>query len=482
MIATSPSGARRAALILAFACAAPVAGQAPASFPTEPPTPGPAPALDLPDPIRRSLPNGLEVVYVRMPELPIVHATLVTRGGTADAPADKPELASFTADLMDEGAGAYDALGLANALELLGASLFVGAGFDAVQVDLEVLRPRFEPALQLMSDVVLRPSFPEAEVERIKQQRLTDLQRAKDEARIIASNAFTSLVYGAEHPYGRLATTETTGAITRNDLVAFHRQWYVPRGATLVLAGDVDPAEMQPVVERVFGAWQGTPVPPPVVPNEPQVGNTRIYLVDKPGAAQSEIRIGHPGVARDHPDYFPLLVMNTILGGSFTSRLNMNLRETHGYSYGASSGYSFRRGAGPFTASSAVVTEKTDSSVIEFFRELRHIRDERVSDDDLARAKNYVALGLPRRFETVGGVAGQLADLIAYGRDMSFYESFVPNVMAVTAADVQRVAHEYVRPDRAVVVVVGDRARIEAGLRAIGIAPVELRDAADFVR
>jgi predicted Zn-dependent peptidase len=239
---------------------------------------------------------------------------------------------------------------------------------------------------------------------------------------------------------------------------------------------------MQAQVQQAFGPWTPGSAPAQPAVGAPTIERATLYLIDKPGAAQSEIRIGHPGVSRNDPDYFPLVVLNTLLGGSFTSRLNMNLRETHGYAYGASSSFSMRRGPGPFTASSAVVTAKSDSAVIEFFKELKRIREEAVPSDELQRAKNYVALGLPREFETVGSVASALANLTVHGLRTDFYDSYVRNVLAVSAQDVQRVAQKHVRPDAAVVVVVGDRKTIEPGLRALGIAPIVIREAGDFVR
>jgi predicted Zn-dependent peptidase len=268
----------------------------------------------------------------------------------------------------------------------------------------------------------------------------------------------------------------------RSALSAFHQRWYRPEGSTLILVGDVDAGALHSEVERAFGGWTGEAAATPSIPSAEAPAATRVFLIDKPGAAQSEIRIGHPGVSRASPDYFPLVVMNTILGGSFTSRLNMNLRETHGFAYGASSGFSMRLGEGPFTAASAVFTAKTDSAVAEFFRELRRMRDEPVPAGELDRARNYVALGLPRRFETAAGVAAQLAELEVYGQTMDFFNQYVPRVMAVTAADVQRVAREYLRPDRSVVVVVGDVNAVEAGLRATGVGPVEIRRVGEFVR
>lgn len=451
-------------------------------FPTTPPTPGPAPALQLPAPERRELANGMEVLYVRRSGLPVAHVTLVTRGGLADDPARLPGLAAFTASMLDEGAGGRSSLQLSEALELLGAELSTGASWDAASVDLHVLSTRLDQALPLMADVVVRPDFPEKEVKRLRDERLTELARARDEARAIAANAFARLTYGAEHPYGRLASTGSVGRIGRADIASFHRSYYRPAGSTLVIVGDVDPAQVHPLVERAFGEWTGAPPSEPAIATPPETPATRIFLVDKPGAAQSEIRVGHPGVARDNPDYYPLLVLNTLLGGSFTSRLNTNLREVHGYSYGAGSSFSMRRGAGPFLASSAVFTAKTDSAVIEFFRELERIRAEPIPEGELERAKSYLALGLPRRFETTESLASQLATLAVYDLPLDDYNRYVPSVMAVTAEDVRRVANQYLRPDRSVVVVVGDRSTVEPGLRMLKLGPLELRETQDFVR
>ena len=464
---------------------APAPTPAASSFPTTPPPLGPAPSVTPPAPVTRRLPNGLTVMYVRQPELPVVSAALVIRGaGNTDDPAALPGLASFTASMLDEGAAGRSALELADALDLLGANLSTTAGWDAAQVNLYVLRKNLPQALALMADVAIRPDFPAREVARLRDERLTNLQRGRDEPTVIAGNAFPALVYGSKHPYGRFATTSATRGLDRARVASFYSARYRPENATLILVGDVEPDAMQPVVQNAFGGWTARSAGSAALAGlgTPEIGRTTIYLVDKPGAAQSEIRIGHPGVPRNHPDYFALQVLNTVLGGSFTSRLNTNLRETHGWSYGAGSGFAMRRDAGPFTAQAAVVTAKTDSAVVEFFRELNRIRTEAVPPDELEKAKRNVALGFPQEFETTRDVAGQLAGLVTYGIDPSFLNTFVPRVMAVTAADVQRVANEYVRPDRAVVVVVGDRKVVEPGLRAIGIAPVELRDVGEFVR
>jgi zinc protease len=473
--------------MLGTGCAAAGAGTpgagatSPAHFPTTAPEPGPAPALVLPTPVRRTLPNGLTVIYVAKPGLPIVHATLVSRGGLADDPAALPGLASFAAEMLDEGAGGRSALDLAEAVEALGATLTTGAGWDAAQVGLGVLRRNLPQALALMADVVFRPDFPERDIQRIRDERLTELSRARDEARVVAGNAFASLVYGSEHPYGRLATTESVRRIDRRALVDFHGRFFRPGDATLILAGDVD-ASLHSLVEQTFGAWSGGTASAAAAVARPGEQPSRIFLIDRPGAAQSEIRIGHPAVSRDNPDFYPLTVLNTLLGGSFTSRLNQNLRETHGYTYGAGSSFAMRRGPGPFTASSAVVTAKTDSAVIQFFHELNRIRDEAVPADELERAKNFVALGLPQGFETSAQVAARIAELAIHGLPLDYYNSYVERVIAVTAADVQRVARQYVRPDRSAIVVVGDRQSIEAGLRALPVGAVEIRNVDEFVR
>jgi zinc protease len=426
----------------------------------------------------------MKVLYVRQPELPVVSAALVVRGaGTTGDPAALPGLASFTASMLDEGAAGKSALQIADALDLLGASLQPGASWDAATVNLYVLKKNFPAALSLMSDVVLRPDFNAPDVQRVRDERVTNLTRAKDEPGAIASNAFQSLVYGARHPYGRFATVEATRTLDRDRVAAFHHAAYRPESATLILVGDVDPS-MQPLVERAFGGWRATGGAPAVEGSldAPQVGTTTIYLVDKPGAAQSEIRIGHPGVARNTPDFFALQVLNTLLGGSFTSRLNMNLRETHAWTYGARSGFSMRQGAGPFTAQAGVVTAATDSSLVEFFKELNRIRTEPIAGEELEKAKRYVALGFPQSLETTQDVAGSLANLVTYGIDPSFLGSYVGGVMGVTAADVRRVADRYVRPGNAVVVVVGDRSKIEAGIRALNLGSVEVKDVGEFVR
>jgi predicted Zn-dependent peptidase len=256
----------------------------------------------------------------------------------------------------------------------------------------------------------------------------------------------------------------------------FYRTYYRPNNARVLVVGDITLPEARAMLARRFGAWERGAVPALLSPRPPASAPSTFYLVDKPGAAQSVIRIGHVGVTRGTPDFYALRVMNTILGGSFTSRLNQNLRETHGYTYGANSGYAMRRLAGPFAASASVVTAKTDSSLIEFLKELRRMRDSIVPAEELAKARAYIALGVPGDFETAAGTGNQFMDLLQNDLPLNTLQSFIARINAVSAADVQRAARRYIDPDHFAIVVVGDRAQIESGIRALGEGPISVRD------
>jgi predicted Zn-dependent peptidase len=269
-------------------------------------------------------------------------------------------------------------------------------------------------------------------------------------------------------------------ALSQDDLVAFYTKYYRPNNATLLVVGDVKPDDIERRAQRLFGPWTRSDVPQPPSASAQPPKATTLVLIDKPGAAQSSFRLGGIGAPRSTRDYFALQVLNTILGGSFTSRLNQNLRETHGYTYGASSGFGLRRQAGPFTASAEVVSAKTDSALVEFLKELRAIRDT-VPSDELAKAKRYLQLGLPEDFETTGSIAGQMLPLLTYGIPLDFYDSAIQNIGAVTQADVQRVARQYVDPDHLTLVIVGDRKAIEPGLRALRPGEIIVRDVRDVL-
>jgi predicted Zn-dependent peptidase len=437
---------------------------------------GPAPSLKLPPITKRTLSNGLQVWVMGVHKVPTVHVELAIRTGTGADPAGKFGLASLTADMLDEGAGSRSALQISDEIDYLGASLETAAGADATFVELHVPVARLGDALPIMADVVLHPTFPDAELKRLREERLATLLEMEDDPEQLITVAFPRVVFGQQHRYGSpaLGTAASLKSLTVADLKSFHAAQFNPSNAVVVVAGDVTAETVVPQIERALGSWK-SPAPAKVtpVPQATQLTARRIYLIDKPGAAQSQIRIGWVGVARSTPDFFPLRVLNTILGEAFTSRLNNNLREVHGYAYGASSRFDMRVSAGAFYAAAGVQTDKTSEAVKEFFNELARIH-EPVAADELEKAKNYLALLMPRNFETTRGTADALAQAWVYDLPADYYATYADRVRAVTAADVRRVADKYIQPDKLAVVVVGDRKTIEPGLRALNLGPLTI--------
>ena len=356
-----------------------------------------------------------------------------------------------------------------------GATLSTTSSFDYSAVRLSVPVSKLNDALPLMADVSLRPTFPSTDLERLRKERLTALLQARDNPAQLIQIAFPRMLFGPTHRYGTSANglPAAIESLTAADLQTFYRAHYRPDNATLIVVGDVTTASIMPLLEKAFGGWKTQGVAPLVaeVPLAPQLKTRHIYLVDKPDAPQSQIRIGWIGVPRSTPDYAALEVLNTILGGSFTSRLNQNLRETHGYSYGASSAFDMRRSAGPFLAAAGVQSDKTAPAVQEFFNELNGIVKP-ITDAELQKAKNYVALGFPAEFETTGDLARKLEELVIYNLPDTTYSDFVAAVNKVTASELQRLAARYIQPDKMAVVVVGDVKSIEGPIRQLGLGPV----------
>ena len=444
---------------------------------SRPPQPGPPPELKLPDIAKRQLSNGLAVWIVEAHEVPVAQINLVVRSGSADDPPRRFGLANMTAAMLSQGAGSRSALDVADAVDYLGATLAADSTSDLSAIRLHVPVARLAEALPVMADVALRPTFPADELERLRTERLTTIIQARDDPATIASAAFTRILYGPNHRYGtpQMGTAEVIKTFTAGDLKSFYESTYRPDNATLLAVGDLTADRLMPMIESAFGSWKAPAGPKPaqtLSPTQAPAART-IYIVDKPGAPQSQIRIGGVGVPRSTADYFPILVMNTALGGSFTSRLNNNLREVHGYTYGAFSSFDMRIGPGPFAANAGVQTDKTSESLTEFFNELNGILKP-VPADELARARNYVALRFPGTFETTGDMARRLEDMIVFQLPANYFSNYVDRIQAVTAADAQRVAAKYVMPSRAVVVVVGDRKVIEPGIRALNLGPIRV--------
>jgi zinc protease len=442
---------------------------------SKPPELGPTPQLKLPPIQRFALSNGLGVVLLEKHQVPLVQVNLQIQSGAVQDPPGKSGLASMTAAMLDEGAGARNALQLADAIEFLGARLNTGAGQHTSVIQLHTSLTRLDSALGLMADVALRPTFPADELERQRKERLTTLSQWHDQPRSIASVIFSQTLFGNAHPYGlqTVGDPTTVAGLTVADLRTFYQAQYRPANATLIVVGDVTPALIKPKLEAAFGRWTGTAPAKPTLPDAKQVATREVFLVDKPGAAQSEIRIGRIGVPRSTADYFPLVVMNTILGGSFTSRLNQNLREEHGYTYGAGSAFDFRPTPGPFVASAAVQTDVTDKALSEFMKELKAITDS-ISPAEVSRAKNYLALGFPAEFQAAANIALQIGDLVTYQLPDDYLNNYIARVMQVTQADVQRVARKYIDPSRVAIIIVGDRAKVETGVKALNLGPMKL--------
>jgi predicted Zn-dependent peptidase len=468
-----------AAALVAALLSSPAAGQSKTGTGarpdrSKPPALGPVRALKLPPVQKLRLGNGLSVLLVESHEVPVVQVNVVVRAGAGADPQGKPGLASLTADMLDEGAGSATALQISDEVDFLGADLSASAGWDATRVGVHVPVKRIERALAILADVVRRPTFPAAELERLRKERLTELLQARDEPAAIASVALARALYGKDHRYGTITmgTEASVRGFSREDLAAFHGRAFRPSNAAVVVVGDVTAASIQPLLEKAFGGWKAEGAFASEVPAAPQVAAREIWIVDRPDSAQSEIRIGRIGPPRSTADYYPLLVTNTILGGSFTSRLMQNLREQHGYAYGARSSFDYRLSTGPFVASAAVQTDKTGPSLTEFFKELDAI-GKTVTEAEVTKAKNYVALSFPSDVETTGDLAAKLQEQLVYGLADGWLDQFVSRVQAVTLADVRRAASQYIEPGKVAIVVVGDRKKIETEVKALNLGPVK---------
>ena len=373
---------------------------------TRPPELGPPPKVSLPPIVMRQLPNGLKLMIVEHHELPIADfVLLIGSGGTSD-PSGKTGVANLTSAMLREGTTSRKSLEIADQIAFLGVSLGSSSTWESATLSLHTPIAQLDSALALFADVALRPSFPANEFDRIRKTRLTELLQLKDQGPQIANLVYPAIVYGSSHPYGArlLGTEESVAGLSVADLQSFYSSNFRPNNATLIVVGDITPAQAEAKANQHFGGWQRGVVTPVIYTDPAKAGTTAIYLIDKPGAAQSSFRIASVGVPRSTRDYFALTVMNTILGGSFTSRLNNNLRETKGYTYGAGSRFEMRRAAGPFLATAEIVAAKTDSALIEFMKELNAIR-QAVPADELSKAKRFLQLRLPAGFETTSQIA-----------------------------------------------------------------------------
>jgi zinc protease len=441
------------------------------------PKAGPNPKLALPPIEKATLSNGLEVWMVKQSELPIVSMNMVFKTGAAAEPKGKDGVANMASSLIDDGTTTRSASDIANQLAAIGANVNASSGWDSTNVTLQTLTRDLDKALDIYADVITNPAYPATEVEGLRGRSIVGLQQQKSNANIIGNIAYNKVLYG-DHPYGRQlnGNERTIKDIKRDDVVGYYNSVYRPNNAVLIVVGDATKKTLLPKLEKAFGAWKSGSVLTASVPSASSMEKTGIYLVDRPGSAQSVVSIGQVGIDRANPDYFPVVVMNAVLGGGITSRISMNLRERKGYTYGAGSNWTLRKGAGPFTAGGDMQTAVTKEAVWEVMKELQDVRGERpITQKELDYNKQSLIRRYPAAFETVGAISNQLANLVVYGLPDSYFNDYIGKVNAVTLDDVNRVATKYLDPSKMAIVIVGDRKVVEGGLKELGY-PITILD------
>jgi predicted Zn-dependent peptidase len=443
------------------------------------PPPGKTPELRVPAWTKSTLANGAELIVSEKHDLPLISFSITFLGGADQfEPAGKQSVASLTAALLSEGTKTRDAEALSNALQLLGTSVNASVAGESGSISFRSTTAKFPATLDILADILVNPTFPDNGLERLRGQRLVQLTQARAQPGAIANRVFPRIVYGSGHPYGRVVTEESLKAVTRADLVAFHKAYYQPGRALITVVGDTTAAGVKPVIEKALGAWaKGGEKPSFTFPAVAEPKATTIFLVDKPGAAQSTFAIGRPGPPRNTPDYYAIQVMNTMLGGMFQSRLNANIREEKGYSYGVSSSFGYGKGPGPFRTGGDIVTEKSDAALVEFMKELRGILGDRpITDEELSVAKDALIQRLPGTFASVSSINSALTGLWVQNLPDDYYQQYTKRIAAITKDDVLRVAKQYVTVDKLDIVIVGDRKVIEGPLKAANIAPIVYYD------
>jgi zinc protease len=443
------------------------------------PPPGATPVLRVPAWTKTTLTNGAELIVSEKHDLPLISFSITFLGGDNQfEPAGRQGVSSLTAALLSEGTKTRNGDQLSNALQLLGTTVSSNVAGETGSIAFVSTAAKFGPTLDILADMLLNPTFPAAGLERLRGQRLVALTQARAQPNAIASRVFPRIVFGSNHPYGRVVTEESLKAISPEDIVAFHKAYYQPGRALITVVGDTTQAAAKPVIEKALAAWSKGGDRPTF--NYPAVADPRpttIFLVDKPGAAQSTFAIGRPGPPRSTPDYYALQVMNTILGGMFQSRLNANIREEKGYSYGVNSNFAYGKGPGPFRTGGDIVTAKSDAALVEFMKELRGIIGSRpITDEELTTAKDALIQRLPGTFASVSSVNAAITTLWTQNLPDDYYQQYTKHISAITKEDVLRVAKQYVTVDNLAIVIVGDRSVIEGPLKATGIAPIVLFD------
>ena len=443
------------------------------------PSPGPSRSYRFPRFERLTLANGLSLVVAPVAKLPLVTVVALVDAGAAADPVGQEGVAQLTAHALAEGSEQNDGLRLAEQLERLGTALDTSADWDSTTVRITVTPERLPAALALLAEVMRAPRFPDREVERLKQERLSELLQQRAEPRGLADDMFGKFAYTGASRYAMPdgGTESTVGPLDHRAVRSFYAERYSPVSITLIIVGNVTVDGARAVVGNAFDSWTGPAVPRATRANTATSLTRTIHVVGKADAAQSELRVGHVGVPRLHPDYFPIVVMNAILGGLFSSRINLNLREVHAYTYGAFSSFDWRRDAGPFTVATAVQSDVTDAAVREIMIEIDRMREGEVTEGELSLATSYLDGVFPIRFETTTAVANALASLVSYGLPDEYFDTYRANIRSVTAANVLRAARTHVSPEQLQIVAVGDPAIVVAPLEALATGSVRVYNA-----
>jgi len=426
------------------------------------PTPRPEPtaprSYHFPSFVRATLKNGMQLVVAPVPKLPLVSIAAVVDAGASSEREGEEGAAALTAQLLLEGAAGMDGAALTDRFERIGTSAEAHADWDAATVTLTVLRERLPDALSLVRDLLRKPEFPEREVTRLKDERLAELLQLRAEPGSLADEQFARAVYAPTARYATPPAGSATSvrALTREAVRAFYARRYRSSTTTIVLAGDVTVEDARTLAEQLFGDWQGGEGPASARDIATALPERLVRIVAKADAPQSEIRVGHVGLPRRHPDYFAVTVLNAVLGGLFSSRINLNLREAHGYTYGAFSAFEWRRAAGPFTIHTAVKSEVTGAAVREILKEIEGVRSAPITESELTLATSYLDGVFPIRYETTAAIATALSNLVIHELPDSYYDEYRAHVRNVSAEDVLRAARQHLHPDRLRIVVVGD--------------------------
>jgi zinc protease len=434
------------------------------------PTPGQTPVLRVPTWTKTQLANGATLIVSERHSLPLISFTITFLGGSNQfEQAGKRGVAAAAASMLSEGTTTKTGDQLSDALQLLGTSVGGGIGGEEGSIGFVSTAKNFDATLAILADMMLNSTFPADALERLRARTLVNLTQAKDQPVVVGAQVFNKILYGNAHPYGQRMTETSVKAITRDDVVAFAKSYYQPGRAIITVVWDNKTTKSKKAVEKGLAGWAKAGEKPLFdYPKLPELQPAKIYLVDKPGAAQSVFNIGLPGPPRNTPDYFALQVLNTILGGQFQSRLNANIREQKGYSYGVNSNFGYGKGPGAFRAGGSIFTAKTDAALIEFMKP--------ITDDELKTAKESLIQGLPQRFASVSAISNAITSLVTQGLPDDYYQQYAKNVSAVTKEDVLRVAKRYIDLNHLAIVIVGDRSTVEASLKATGIAPITLID------